>query len=54
MCRPARSDLHLGAAVIVVAVAAAAEAMARPVLHAAVTMPEVALISSGRNARAKE
>jgi hypothetical protein len=46
MCRPARSDSHLGAAVLVVAVAAAAEAMARPVLHAAVTMLEVALVAA--------
>ena len=37
MCRPARSDSHLGAAVTVVAVAAVAEMIVRPVLHAAET-----------------
>jgi hypothetical protein len=46
MCRPARSDSHLGAAVTVVAVAAVTEVIMRPVLHAAVTALEVALITA--------
>ena len=42
----ARSNSHLGAAVAVVAVAAVAEVIVRPVLHAAVTVLEVALITA--------
>lgn len=42
----ARSNSHLGAAVTVVAVAAVAEVIVRPVLHAAVTALEVALITA--------
>src|ERR1019366_8142615 len=46
MCRPSRSGSpDLGAAVTVVAVTAVAVAVARPVLHAAETVLEVALIA---------
>jgi len=46
MCRPARSDSHLGAAVTVVAVATIAAEIARPVLHAAETALQIALIAA--------
>jgi hypothetical protein len=46
MCRPARSDSNLGAALTVVAVAVVAAAIARPVLHAAETALQIALIAA--------
>lgn len=46
MCRPSRSDVDLTKAVTVVAVAAIVVAVARPVLHAAVTVLEVLLVTA--------
>jgi hypothetical protein len=46
MCRPARSDVNLTSAMTVVAVAAVVVAVARPVLHAAVTVLQVLLVTA--------